>query len=312
MRETRHDTTVAVALALLLHLVPVLLLLVVSLLPGRPPAAAGEPIHADVVDPNALSADIRQALRVRPDTDLPPTPAESPTEPLPEALSEDIDALLPALQPPEPQPLPQEQLPDPDKVDQQEVKPDAQATETAEREQEAKRRQGQVDLTAERERQEAEQRKTEMQRQREQQLADIQRQREQNQRQIAQTQQRLDELARQRAQQASAAAAAAPPPGQRGSAPNLGELYSQALIEKIRSNWTRPDNISPDQICKIVIRQIPGGEVIDTQVDPSCPYDEVGRRSVEAAVMKAQPLPYQGFESVFNRTLILRFRPEQP
>ena len=46
------------------------------------------------------------------------------------------------------------------------------------------------------------------------------------------------------------------------------------------------------------------------RVDPSCPYDEAGRRSVEAAVLKAQPLPYQGFESVFNRTLILNFRAE--
>lgn len=309
MRETRHDTTVAVALALLLHLLPALLLLLVSLLPARPPAAAGEPVHADVIDPNALSAATRAALRTRPQPDhaqpIEP-PAETPPEALPDALEETPET------PPEAQPLPQEQLPDPDKVDHQEVKPDAQAAETAEREQEAKRRQGQVDLTAERERQEAEQRKTEMQRQRDQQLADIQRQREQNQREIAQTQQRLDELARQRAQQASAAAAASPPPGSRGVDPNLAAQYSQALIEKIRSNWVRPDNVSPDQICKIVIRQIPNGTVIDVQVDPSCPYDEVGRRSVEAAVLKAQPLPYQGFESVFNRTLILKFRAEEP
>jgi len=305
MRETRHDTRVAVVLALLLHLMPAAVLVLVSLLPGKPPGAAGEPIHADVVDPNALSAATRAALRTRPQPDA-AKPTEPPPEPLPDALEE------PPETPPEAQPLPQEQLTDPDKVDQQEVKPDAQAAETAEREQEAKQRQGQVDLTAERERQEAEQRKTEMQRQREQQLADIQRQREQNNREIAQAQQRLDELAKQRAQQASAAAAAAPPPGQRGSAPNLGEQYSQALIEKIRNNWTRPDNIAPDQICKIVIRQIPGGTVIDAQVDPSCPYDEVGRRSVEAAVLKAQPLPYQGFENVFNRTLILRFRADQP
>ena len=60
----------------------------------------------------------------------------------------------------------------------------------------------------------------------------------------------------------------------------------------------------------IRIRQVPGGEVIDVEVLPSCPYDELGRRSVEAAVLKAQPLPYAGFESVFKRDLILRFRPK--
>ena len=62
------------------------------------------------------------------------------------------------------------------------------------------------------------------------------------------------------------------------------------------------------QRCRIVIRQIPGGEVIDAKVDPSCPYDERGRRSIEAAVLKAQPLPYAGFESVFARTLTLNFQ----
>ena len=31
------------------------------------------------------------------------------------------------------------------------------------------------------------------------------------------------------------------------------------------------------------------------------------RRSVEAAVLKAQPLPYAGFEPVFARTLELNF-----
>jgi colicin import membrane protein len=308
MRERREDTALAVGFSLLLHLVPVAVLLLASLLPASPPSSAGEPVNADVIDANALSADVRAALRTRPAPDpsvAPPPPdttPEPPPEPLPDALQET---------PPEAQPLPQEQLPDPDQVDQQEVKPDATSADTAQREQEAKQRQGQVDLTDERERQrQAEQRKTEMQRQRDQQLADIQRQKEQNQREIALAQQRLEQLAQRRAQQASAAAAASAPPGQRGADPNTGELYRQALMEKIRDNWTRPDNVSPGQACKIVIRQIPGGTVIDAQVDPSCPYDEAGRRSVEAAVLKAQPLPYQGFESAFNRTLILNFRAE--
>jgi colicin import membrane protein len=61
------------------------------------------------------------------------------------------------------------------------------------------------------------------------------------------------------------------------------------------------------QRCKLVIRQLPGGEVMDVQVSASCPYDELGRRSVEAAVLKAQPLPYAGFETVFSRTLTLNF-----
>jgi colicin import membrane protein len=307
MRENRVDIVQASLLALLVHLVPLLLLLVASLWQSPPSLSAGELVVADVIDPNALSASMRSALRRPPEPLSKPEPAP-PEPPLPEeALPEPLEET-----PPEQQLQPQEQLPDPDTVDQEEVKPDAVADAAAQREQEARRRQAQVDLTDERRRQEqAEQRQSEMQRQRDQQLADIRRQRDQVQREAALAEARLRQLADERARRASAAAAAAaPPPGNRGTDPDLTALYRQALIEKIRGNWTQPDNVSPTLVCKIVIKQIPGGEVISAEVDPSCPYDEAGRRSVEAAVLKAQPLPHKGFETVFSRTLTLNFRAE--
>ena len=55
------------------------------------------------------------------------------------------------------------------------------------------------------------------------------------------------------------------------------------------------------------IMQLPGGEVMSVEFDASCPYDAQGRRSVEAAVRAAEPLPYEGFQSVFNRRLNLNF-----
>ncbi|MBX3713410.1 MAG: protein TolA [Lysobacter sp.] len=311
MRETRADTVLAVAIAVLLHGALLLLLVIGSWF--RPPssAAAGEPISADVVDLNALSARTRAALRVDPEPlpepPVPPEPVEEsvPEEPLPAALPEEVA---------EPQPKPQEQLPDPDKVDRQEVKPDATSAEVAAREQEAKRRQAQVDLTERERQQQAEQRaKNEMQRQREQQLEDIRRQRAQAQREAELAQAKLQQLADARARQASTAASnASPPPGQGGQSPDLLAAYQQALQQAILANWNRPDSVPLGQRCKIVIRQIAGGQVIDAQVDPSCPYDEPGRRSVERAVLLAQPLPYRGFESVFSRTVILNFRAEDP
>jgi colicin import membrane protein len=87
----------------------------------------------------------------------------------------------------------------------------------------------------------------------------------------------------------------------------LNARYAAAIQEAILRNWTRPDSVPIGQRCRIVIRQIPGGEVVSAEVDPSCPYDDLGRRSVEAAVLKAQPLPYAGFEAVFQRTLVLNF-----
>jgi colicin import membrane protein len=314
MRENRADTALAIVFALLLHAVPVLLLLVASLWRTPPSAAAGEPISADVVDLNALSASMRSALRREP-VPLAPAPLQEPLEePLPEEpLPEALEEPLPEETPPEQQLQPQEQLSDPDTVDQQEVKPDSAAAETAAREQEARQRQAQVDLTErERQRQAEQKARTAMQEQRERQLADIRRQRTAAQRDAQLAEERLRQLADRRAQQASntAAANASPPPGDRGADAALRAAYIDALTKAIRMNWTQPENISSTVACKIVIRQIAGGEVIDAQVDPSCPYDEQGRRSVEAAVLKAQPLPYRGFESVFNRTLTINFRGE--
>jgi len=69
----------------------------------------------------------------------------------------------------------------------------------------------------------------------------------------------------------------------------------------------RPDSVPLGQKCKIAIKQIPGGTVMEAKVSPDCPYDEAGRRSIEAAVLRAQPLPYRGFESVFARELTFNF-----
>lgn len=313
MREKRADTVLAVVFSLLLHALPLLLLLFASLWRASPSSTAGEPISADVVDLNALSASMRSALQREPE---PLAQATPPPEPQPEALDEPLpeESLPEPLEetPPEQQLQPQEQLPDPDEIDQEEVKPDSTASDTAAREQEAKQRQGQVDLTERERQQQAEQKaRTAMELERERQLADIRRQRAEQRRAIDLAQEKIDQIADREARRASAAAAnASPPPGNRGTEPNLSAAYTKALTDAIRNNWTQPDNVSSLQVCKIMIRQIPGGEVIDAQVDPSCPYDEQGRRSVEAAVLKAQPLPYRGFESVFSRNLTINFRAE--
>jgi colicin import membrane protein len=318
MRENRADTVLAVVFAVLLHAVPLLLLLAASLWRAPPSAAAGEPISADVVDLNALPSSMRNALQREPEplAQASPPPEAMPApleEPPPEdTLPEPLEEPLPEEPPPEQQLQPQEQLPDPDEVDQEEVKSDSTSSDTAAREQEAKQRQGQVDLTERERQQQAEQKaRTAMELERERQLADIRRQRAVQQRAIDLSEERLRQMADREARRASAASASAsPPPGSRGTEPNLSAAYTKALTDAIRNNWTQPDNVSSLQVCKILIRQIPGGEVVDAQVDPSCPYDEQGRRSVEAAVLKAQPLPYRGFESVFSRNLTINFRAE--
>src|SRR3546814_322496 len=139
--------------------------------------------------------------------------------------------------------------------------------------------------------------------QRDEKLKKIQAERAKAEREAKLAEQKLKQIADIRARQASedAAASAPPPPGNNGPDTGLMASYKAALQQAILSQWTRPDNVPLGQKCVIRITQLPGGDVMSAKVDPSCPYDELGRRSVEAAVLKAKPLPYAGFASGFQR-----------
>lgn len=83
--------------------------------------------------------------------------------------------------------------------------------------------------------------------------------------------------------------------------------YGAALRGAIQAQWLRPPSLPDDAACRVRIRQLPGGEVVSAEVMPDCAFDETGQRSLERAVLRAQPLPYQGFEQVFERDLVVRF-----
>lgn len=104
-------------------------------------------------------------------------------------------------------------------------------------------------------------------------------------------------------------AATVSPSGHAADDTELTARYAAALSRAIEAQWTRPDAIPDGQACSLAITQIPGGVVVAASVEPGCPYGETGKRSIQDAVLKAQPLPYAGFESVFRRNLLLRFVP---
>ncbi|WP_266157641.1 cell envelope integrity protein TolA [Dyella silvatica] len=97
--------------------------------------------------------------------------------------------------------------------------------------------------------------------------------------------------------------------GTNGQDNGLQARYLAAIQNAVTQNWLRPDNM-PSTACVVHIVQLPGGDVMSAKVDPGCPYDEAGKRSIENAVLRAQPLPYKGFESVFNRNIDFTFRPQ--
>lgn len=284
-----------------------------------PLSVAGEPIEAVLItNPEAFNIrPVQPVERPQPPTPTPPPPAQPQPEPPAAPRPQPQPEPRPQQAETPPQPEPQQPVPRPDTVEQERAARLAiEQRERAQREQEERRRQEQIDLTERQRQQEEAERRERMarqQREREEQLAEIRRQREAAERASRMEQQRMEQLAdRQPAQpsprpsQPSQPAQAAPGTG--GTDESLAARYALALQQAIERNWIRPETVRSGVTCRIRITQIPGGEVISAAVDASCPYDDLGKRSVEAAVLRAQPLPYAGFESVFQRQLTLNFR----
>ena len=316
MRERPEDTGIAVGLAVGLHLLVVILMFVAWLWTPAPEvlSVAGPPIEVELVQAAPVRDRERPSAATPPPAAPEPVDAEAapPTQPEPEPAPQ--DAVV------EPQPTPQTPQAVPDTRDQDRASRDAVSPEPpAPREQEERRREEQVDLT-ERPPQttpEERQRLSAQQLERLKRLAALRTQREQaaNQTRMEEQrdQQRQDLAARQPPSPLPAAsptdATPTPMAGNNGVDTSLRAAYVLAIRNAVERNWRRPETIPAGQRCRIVIVQIPGGEVISADVDPTCPYDALGRDSLERAVFAASPLPYAGFEDVFERRLGLNFQP---
>lgn len=86
--------------------------------------------------------------------------------------------------------------------------------------------------------------------------------------------------------------------------------YSFAIQQKIKRNWVAPASARLGIECVIDVRQLPGGDVVYATVG-RCNGDAAVRRSIEAAVHKASPLPAPEDPNLFQRDLRIRFKPEE-
>jgi len=278
MQSTRTDNAVAVSLAVGLH---VLLLLGILLSPKlRTPPAKGAPVVADLIDARELNPAVLRALDPRP---APTLPAREPAAPPPPEIASP-QRELPELAPvPDPEPV----------IDPQEAEREAQRLRE---EQAAEAERLRLEQAAEAERQ----RQAELERQRK---AEAERRRRE-------TEQQLERIRNERTERSDPTpATASPPPGVADGDTSLRAQWISAMLAKIEREWIRPESIRPGSICPIRIRILTGGEVVSAQIQPACPYDDAAKRSVEAAVLKASPLPWAGYESVAVRDFVVRFQP---
>jgi colicin import membrane protein len=178
------------------------------------------------------------------------------------------------------------------RVEQDRIRKQEEADQKRRAEEEAERKRRQED--------EVEKRRAEAERKR---LEDLERQRLENERLKAEA----EKAERQRQLDAELAVEAA-----RLDALNSGELarYHYALQSQIMRNWIEPPSALPGIECVVQVQQLPNGEVIEVTI-AACNGDQAVRRSIEAAVRKASPLPLPANRSLFDRNLTITFRPEE-
>lgn len=86
--------------------------------------------------------------------------------------------------------------------------------------------------------------------------------------------------------------------------------YVAVIRQRVERNWVRPPGAKPGIECEVLVTQIPGGEVAGVQMG-RCNADDAVRRSIEAAVLRASPLPLPDDPALFERNLRFTFKPEQ-
>ena len=95
--------------------------------------------------------------------------------------------------------------------------------------------------------------------------------------------------------------------GQEGTDTSLEAEYYAAMQSAVTNAWLRPETTPPGLRCTIEITQIIGGDVIQAAVVSPCNADAAARTTLEQAAMRASPLPYKGYESVFKRKFRFEF-----
>ncbi len=161
-------------------------------------------------------------------------------------------------------------------------------TDRKRKEREEEQRKKDEEARKERDRQEAERKREE----------DIKRQREENERirKELEDEQRADEIEDEERRLAASASPAM-------------DAYRFAISQKIRRSWSVPASASEDTLCTVRVRQMAGGEIVGVTI-LNCNGDEAVKRSVEAAVHRASPLPEPSDPDLFRPILEINLRPE--
>jgi colicin import membrane protein len=260
----------------------------------EPPEPQTLAIEASVVDERELAG-------------VAPPPEPAPREPAP---------VEPA---PEPEPTPPEDegppKPDPAEIERRLQEERAEA-ERQEREQAEREKQAQEEARLEAERKEAE--RVEAEKQAAAQAAAEKAAAEKKRAEEAAARKAAEEKARKAAEEKARQAReeelrrSLEAEERRNAARNSEEAarWHAQIINRVTRAWIRPPAAVAGVNCVVLVSQVPGGEVTSVRVDSCNPNDAALRESVEAAVLRASPLPTPPPGVPFERNLRLIFAPQ--
>jgi colicin import membrane protein len=247
-------------------------------------------VAADYTRPTPFTPLAVQATLVQEIPDTPPRPIPVP-EPEPE----------PVIEEPEPEPEPDNSAELRRQAEEEKRRLDAlleeKRLEELRKKEEAEKRQRERDEAERKKREEEDKERERVEAERKRQ-EDIRRQREENERlrrelEAEQRQAEIDAEDRRRAAANSPEMAA----------------YQFAIANKIQRNWAMPASVTPDTECVVMVRQTRTGDVTSANI-VSCNGDEAVKRSAEAAVRKASPLPQPSNSDLFRSELRITLRPD--
>jgi colicin import membrane protein len=84
--------------------------------------------------------------------------------------------------------------------------------------------------------------------------------------------------------------------------------WQAQITARIQRAWLKPPSARSGIECVLDVTQVPGGEVTNVRIG-SCNGDQAVRESIEAAVYRASPLPPPPDPALFQRELVITFRP---
>ena len=84
--------------------------------------------------------------------------------------------------------------------------------------------------------------------------------------------------------------------------------WQSQITARIQRAWLKPPSARSGIECVLNVTQVPGGEVTNVTIG-ACNGDQAVRESIAAAVYRASPLPPPPDPTLFERNLVITFRP---